>query len=361
MAPRRPRVVRPARGPFRCTPPCTPSPVAPAAAPARCHTLEASCPYAQPPRPADRRRRVGVAAVVGRPYLADAATTVQSTSPATPPPRPTRRPTSPRAGWGQALPVFLRPDVAVVNSALSGASSKSFVDLGRLDLILGRDQPGDMLLVSFGHNDEKTEDPPATPTLDTFQDYLRSTSTAPGPRAPTRCWSPRSSGVGSPPAASRPSHGDYPDAMRALAADRTPADRPDRVCLALWDELGPEATKDVFLCLDAGRVAQLSGRRRRQHPLPGARRDRGGPPGRRAAEQPEGPADGRLPAPDHHYPARLADRLAVLTPVTTRIGPGFPCRPWFPASVAAQARTRGSDQSTAAAVGGVGRVCQSGT
>src|SRR4051794_35115079 len=42
----------------------------------------------------------------------------------------------PRAGWGQALPAFLRPEIAVQNGALSGASSKSFADLGRLDLIL---------------------------------------------------------------------------------------------------------------------------------------------------------------------------------------------------------------------------------
>src|SRR3954454_15832898 len=59
----------------------------------------------------------------------------------------------PRAGWGQALPAFLRPEIDVVNGALSGASSRSFVDLGRLDQILEAIRPGDVLLVSFGHND----------------------------------------------------------------------------------------------------------------------------------------------------------------------------------------------------------------
>src|SRR3954454_9479631 len=58
----------------------------------------------------------------------------------------------PRAGWGQALPVFLRPEITVVNGALSGASSKSFADLGRLLLILDAIRPGDGVLVSFGHN-----------------------------------------------------------------------------------------------------------------------------------------------------------------------------------------------------------------
>src|SRR3954454_16544221 len=65
----------------------------------------------------------------------------------------------PQAGWGQALPVFLRPGISVVNEAWSGASSKSFADLGHLDRILNAIGPGDTLLVSFGHNDEKTADP----------------------------------------------------------------------------------------------------------------------------------------------------------------------------------------------------------
>src|SRR3954469_11639220 len=80
----------------------------------------------------------------------------------------------PRAGWGQALPVFLRPEVEGGNAALSGASSKSFADLGRLDEILAAIRPGDVLLVSFGHNDEKVEDPArGTDPWTTFQDYLR--------------------------------------------------------------------------------------------------------------------------------------------------------------------------------------------
>src|SRR3954468_14182160 len=80
----------------------------------------------------------------------------------------------PRAGWGQALPVFLRPQTRVVNEALSGASSKSFADLGRLDRILTAIAPGDLLLISFGHNDEKIEDPArGTDPWTTFQQCLR--------------------------------------------------------------------------------------------------------------------------------------------------------------------------------------------
>src|SRR4051812_31358589 len=65
----------------------------------------------------------------------------------------------PQAGGGQALPVFLRPGISVVTQAWSGAGSKSFAALGHLDRILNAIGPGAPLLVSFGHNDEKTADP----------------------------------------------------------------------------------------------------------------------------------------------------------------------------------------------------------
>lgn len=82
--------------------------------------------------------------------------------------------TAPRAGWGQALPVFAAPGVTVDDRALSGASPKSYADLGLLDHILDRVRPGDWLLISFGHNDEKTSDPArGTDPYTTYQAYLR--------------------------------------------------------------------------------------------------------------------------------------------------------------------------------------------
>ena len=161
----------------------------------------------------------------------------------------------PKAGWGQALPVFLRPEIDVVNEALSGASSKSFVDLGRLDRILAAIRPGDLLLVSFGHNDEKSEDPARyTEPWSTFQDYLRryldgarAAEAQPVLVTPVERRRFTADGV------AYLSHGEYPDAMRALAADtRTPLIDLTALSFALWGSLGPEATKDYFLWLDAG-------------------------------------------------------------------------------------------------------------
>lgn len=161
----------------------------------------------------------------------------------------------PRAGWGQALHVFLRHDVTVVNEALSGASSKSFFDLGRLDRILAAIRPGDVLLVSFGHNDEKVTDPArGTDPWTTFPEYLRRyLDGARRARATPILVTPverrRFTADGTPYL----SHGEYPDAMRALAAStRTPLIDLTALSFDLWGRLGPEGTKDHFLHLDAG-------------------------------------------------------------------------------------------------------------
>lgn len=94
--------------------------------------------------------------------------------------------TYPQTGIGQMLPLFFRnldqPDlgdkdivqsdakdissedsrgetVTFRNYARNGRSTKSFIDEERLAHIEEELQPGDYLLVCFGHNDEKTQDP----------------------------------------------------------------------------------------------------------------------------------------------------------------------------------------------------------
>lgn len=67
---------------------------------------------------------------------------------------------APREGWGQQLQGFLDADAYVVrNHAQSGRSSRSFVDEGWFDGMAKQVRAGDVLLIQFGHNDEKIEDP----------------------------------------------------------------------------------------------------------------------------------------------------------------------------------------------------------
>ena len=77
-------------------------------------------------------------------------------------------------GLGQELQNFFTSDVVVVDDAIGGRSSKSFIDEGHLDAILALIKPGDYLFAEWGINDRYTSDTtrytnPAT----TYRTYLQ--------------------------------------------------------------------------------------------------------------------------------------------------------------------------------------------
>lgn len=77
---------------------------------------------------------------------------------------------APQAGWGQMLQSYLDPArFEVHNHAKGGRSTRSFIDEGRLDAIAAELRRGDVLLIQFGHNDAKFEDP--TRYTDPDSDY----------------------------------------------------------------------------------------------------------------------------------------------------------------------------------------------
>lgn len=79
----------------------------------------------------------------------------------------------PMLGWGAKLGSFLDGTVRVVNAAVNGRSSKSFIDEGRLTAILEEIKPGDVLLVQFGHNDSKEDPERRTEPWSTYQEHLQ--------------------------------------------------------------------------------------------------------------------------------------------------------------------------------------------
>ncbi|MFI1026526.1 rhamnogalacturonan acetylesterase [Streptomyces sp. NPDC020951] len=156
---------------------------------------------------------------------------------------------APETGWGMALPFFLQTDRPVANHAVNGRSSKSFVDEGRLDAVLAAIRPGDFLLIQFAHNDEKTTDPTRyTEPWTTYQDYLRlyiggARAKGARPVLATPVERRRFDADGN----ALPTHGEYPAAMRALAAAEQVALLDiQALSLALWQELGVEETKTYF-------------------------------------------------------------------------------------------------------------------
>ncbi|UUU21111.1 rhamnogalacturonan acetylesterase [Streptomyces sp. DSM 40750] len=156
---------------------------------------------------------------------------------------------APETGWGMALPFFLRSGLKVSNHAVNGRSSKSFIDEGRLDVILEAIRPGDFLVIQFGHNDSKVADPTRyTEPWTTYQDCLRQYidgARAHGAR-PVLATSVERRKFAADGVA-QPTHGDYPASMRALAEKEHVALLDvQALSIALWQKLGVEETKKYF-------------------------------------------------------------------------------------------------------------------
>ncbi|MFE9696686.1 rhamnogalacturonan acetylesterase [Streptomyces sp. NPDC006270] len=162
---------------------------------------------------------------------------------------------APETGWGMALPHFLSSHLRVANHAVNGRSSRSFIEEGRLTALLADVRPGDLVLVQFGHNDQKTEDPArGTDPYTTYQEYLRqylkeARARRARPVLVTSVERRRFAADGT----ARPTLGEYPAAMRALAAEEgVPLVDVQALSLARWQELGPDGTEAYFLWLEPG-------------------------------------------------------------------------------------------------------------
>lgn len=66
----------------------------------------------------------------------------------------TARSNSPLRGWGSEIGAFFDPaKINVVNQAIGGRSSRTFISEGRWDKVLATVKTGDFVLIQFGHND----------------------------------------------------------------------------------------------------------------------------------------------------------------------------------------------------------------
>ena len=165
----------------------------------------------------------------------------------------TYKPTlAPRMGWGQEISVFFNDHVIVHNAAVPGRSSKSFYDEGRFKKIKKKLQYGDYLFIQFGHNDAKKNDLKRyTDPNTTFKAYLkkyidgaREKGAIPILVTPVERRSFSNDGM------IKDTHGNYPEAIKQLAIeeDVDVIDLTDK-SKQLFDTLGPEKTKQLFLWL----------------------------------------------------------------------------------------------------------------
>lgn len=81
--------------------------------------------------------------------------------------------TYPQTGMSQGLSLYLKESVTISSHAKNGRSTKSFLDEGRFIPVEAAMEPGDFLLIQFGHNDEKDDPARHTDPDTTFSENLR--------------------------------------------------------------------------------------------------------------------------------------------------------------------------------------------
>ena len=159
----------------------------------------------------------------------------------------------PVRGWGWALPRYVREGVAVKNHALSGCSSRSFREKGLFEPIEKELSEDDLLLIQFGHNDEKDDERHTDPETTYKERLWEYCAFARSRNAFPVLITPVSRRFFVPPASLLYTHGEYPRAMRELAMEKdVPLCDLKADSRALYLSLGPEKTAELFVRLQPG-------------------------------------------------------------------------------------------------------------
>ena len=160
------------------------------------------------------------------------------------------QPYEPWASWGQMIPRWFGPEVAISNNAESGLTAGSFLGSYRLDKILTMMKKGDYVICEFGHNDQKEKMAGAgawynfSYNLKVFIDKVRAKGGNIIFVTPTQ----RRRFDDATHSKILETHGDYPDAMRAVAKrEGVPVIELHDMTRTFFEALGYENSKKALV------------------------------------------------------------------------------------------------------------------
>lgn len=158
----------------------------------------------------------------------------------------------PWASWGQMFPRWFDDGIAISNHAESGLTAGTFLGSNRLDKILSMMKPGDYVLCEFGHNDQKEKMAGAgawynfSYNLKKFIDLVRKQQGTIIFVTPTQRRNFKNGKI-------QETHGDYPDAMRAVAKrEGVPVIELHDMTRTFFETLGEENSKHALVHYPAG-------------------------------------------------------------------------------------------------------------
>lgn len=175
----------------------------------------------------------------------------------------------PETGWGMAFAAMFDDDVVIKNKAMNGRSTLSFIDEKRWDEIEKQLQPGDYLIIAFGHNDEKLDKPGIGTTPAEYKANLaRFVLEARARKAVPVLMTPIArhkfkDGV------LEDTHKDYPDQVIALADSlHVPMVDMLQKTSALLNKMGDVPSTSLFNYVDSGNVNYPEGKKDNTHLSP---------------------------------------------------------------------------------------------
>lgn len=167
---------------------------------------------------------------------------------------------NPEKGWGQVFPLYFKEGVKIDNNALNGRSTKSFMDEGHWAKVLELVQPGDYVIIEFGHNDQKIEsldryaDPDSAYRIN-LKKYISDTRAKGGkPVLATPIVRRRFDEDGK----FYDTHTTYPDVVREVAdSENVPLLDLHKQSMELLKAYGEQSSKKLFLHLNSGEYESL--------------------------------------------------------------------------------------------------------
>ena len=154
----------------------------------------------------------------------------------------------PWTGWGQMITRFLKPEIAVANYAESGQAANTFVSSRRWEKLRSQLRPNDFVLIEFGHNDQKQKGEGKGPftsftsDLKFLVDQTREMGGIPILVTPMHRRFFEADGK------VKNTHGEYPEAVRALArAENVVLIDLTAMSASLYESWGEEGSKKAFV------------------------------------------------------------------------------------------------------------------
>ncbi len=159
----------------------------------------------------------------------------------------TDQPREPHNSWGQMLTRYFGDRIAIANHSESGESLSSFIGERRLAKVMSIIKPGDFLMIQMGHNDEKQKGE-GIGAFTTYKASLKKfVADARQKGAKPILVTPMHRRTFGADGKITNSHGDYPEAVRQVAAEeKVPLIDLTAMSKVLYEAMGAEESVKAF-------------------------------------------------------------------------------------------------------------------